>query len=350
MSDRDLSESLRELVETLDLGEYDIEAYLAVLENGDVTASELAERTDIPQPRVYDTVRGLADRGLVELRESRPMRVVAVDPEEAFGDLQSDLTELVDALERAYVAPARDTEAVTLVKSRATILRYVEDVIESAEYELSVSLTPELLSRVEGRLADAIDRDVSVELVVAPAADAPDPAAYDYERVATTARGRRGITTPIIVVADGEYSVYASRSAVRDGTEEYGVIFNRSALGFLALAFFGTVVWTTADTPLVDDGDGRTFPRRYASIRRCIKDLSELPGVAYARVEGRDVLTGEHRVVTGEIASARVTDDEEIATLTVDAGGETVEIGGRVAAYEDIEAHQILIGTEPIRE
>jgi len=348
MGDRDLSTSLRGLVETLDLGEYHIDAYLAVLEDGDATASELAETAGIPQPRVYDTVRDLSDRGLVELRESRPMRVVAIDPEEAFADLQADLSELVDALERAYTEPTRDTEAVTLVKSRSTILRHAGDAIESAEYELSVSLTPDLLSRFEADLAAAIDRGVSVELVVAPAGDAPDPGDYDYGAVATTARARRGITTPVMAVADGEYSAYATQSAVRDGTDEYGVIFNRSALGFLALGFFGTVVWTTADTLLADDGEARSFPRQYASIRRCIKDVSELGGDAYARIEGRDVLTGERRVVTGRVASARVTDDEEIATLTIDDDGERIEIGGRVAAYEDIEAHRIRIDTEPL--
>ena len=143
----DLRSSMERVGDRFNLGEYEIDAYLAVLEHGELTASEIADRTDIPQPRVYDTVRSLADRGLVELRESRPMKVVAVDPETTFGDVQSSLADLVSELEARYTAPARDTEAVSLVKSRSTILRYLEEIIAEAEFELMLSLTPDLLER-----------------------------------------------------------------------------------------------------------------------------------------------------------------------------------------------------------
>ena len=81
----DLRGTLDHVGDRFNLGEYEIDAYLAVLEHGELTASDIADRTDIPQPRVYDTVRSLSDRGLVELRESRPMKIVAVDPEDACG-------------------------------------------------------------------------------------------------------------------------------------------------------------------------------------------------------------------------------------------------------------------------
>lgn len=184
-------------------------------------------------------------------------------------------------------------------------------------------------------------------LVVSPAADAPSPDdEFDYGAIATAARGRRGITTPVLAVADGRYSVYTTREAVRDRPDRYGMIFDRSTLGFLVLGFFGTVVWTTADRTLLENGTVRNFPRQYASVRQCIKDIRGLNGPLYARIAGRDVLTGDRRVVTGEVVSTRVTDDEEIATLVVDAGDERIRVGGRVAAYEDIEAHEIEIGTD----
>ena len=58
----DLRMTLERVGERFNLGEYEINAYLAVLEHGELTASEIADRTDIPQPRVYDTVRSLSDR------------------------------------------------------------------------------------------------------------------------------------------------------------------------------------------------------------------------------------------------------------------------------------------------
>jgi len=345
----DLRATLDYVGDRFNLGEYEIDAYLAVLEHGELTASDIADRTDIPQPRVYDTVRSLSDRGLVELRESRPMKIVAVDPTEAFGELQSSFTEMVDELEARYTAPTRETEAVSLVKSRSTILRYIEEVITGAEYELAVSLTPDLLRRFREELARQVASGVSVELLVTPASRAPDPDRFDYSEVATIARARRGITTPVLAVGDGEYSVYATQDALRDDRERYGVIFNRSALGFLVSGFFGTVLWTTAET-LTDDGRERPFPRRYASIRRAVKDVRELDGEFYAAVEGRNIETGAPVTVRGRVVDVAFEDTEEVASLVVETETGRVEIGGRVAALEDVEGQTIVLGRESIPE
>jgi len=331
--------------ERFNLSEYEIDAYLTVLEHGQLTASEIADRTDIPQPRVYDTVRSLSDRGLVELRESRPMKVIAVDPSEAFGDAKTSLGEMIEELESRYTAPARDTEVVSLVKSRMTIHRYIEEIIDAAEYELALSLTPELLERYCDDLAAALDSGVSIELLVTPAREAPNPDEFDYLSVATIARARRGITTPVLAVADGEYSIYATQDALRDDQDRYGVIFNRSALGFLVSGFFGTVLWTTAE-PLAADGKSRPFPRHYATIRRAVKDLHEIGGEFYATIGGRDVETGDRVELKGKVVQVGYDETEEVASLTVETEDGPVDIGGRVAALESVEAHEILIGRD----
>ena len=345
MAPDELRSTVERVGDRFNLGEYEIDAYLTVLEQGQLTASEIADRTEIPQPRVYDTVRSLSDRGLVELRESRPMKVVAIDPAEAFDDVQTSFEQMIADLEARYTAPARDTEAVSLVKSRSTILRYLEEVIDSAEFELALSLTPDLLTRFEADLRDAVDAGVSVDLIVTPASEAPDPDAFDYSAVASTARARRGITTPVVAVADGNYSMYATQDALRDDQDRYGVIFNRSALGFLISGFFGTVLWTTADRTLGEDDTARSYPRKYASIRRCVKDLLDEGGDFYATIDGRDVEIGGQRIVRGQVRDIAFEVSEEVASLTIDTeDGEEVTVGGRVAALEDVEAHEIHIG------
>ncbi|AFZ74905.1 HTH-type sugar sensing transcriptional regulator TrmB [Natronobacterium gregoryi] len=347
MAPDELRSTVERVGDRFDLGEYEIDAYLTVLEQGQLTASEIADRTEIPQPRVYDTVRSLSDRDLVELRESRPMKVVALDPSEAFDDVQNSLEQMIDELEARYTAPARDTEAVSLVKSRSTILRYLEEVIDAAEYELSLSLTPDLLIRFEAELEETIADGVSVDLIVTPRSEAPDPSEFDYLSVATSARARRGITTPVVAVADGNYSVYATQDALRDDQDRYGVIFNRSALGFLVSGFFGTVLWTTAEQGLAEDGASRSYPRKYASIRRCVKDVIDEGGEFYATIDGRDVEVGSTEVVRGQVLDVSFEISEEVASMTIETeDGQELTVGGRVAALEDIEAHQIHIGRQ----
>jgi len=178
--------------------------------------------------------------------------------------------------------------------------------------------------------------------VLSPATETPTAEEFDYDRVASAVRGRRGRTTPLMAVADGEYAVYATREAVQDGSEQYAVIFNQSNLGFLLLGFFGTVLWTTADLQLTEGyDDARTYPRDYASVRRCIKGIRATEGALYVTIEGRDVLTGNSRTVRGEVVDTRFSPEEELATLIVDDGEDRVAVGGRMAAYEDVEAHRI---------
>lgn len=342
MTENELQQGLHEVGSKLDFNDYEIDAYLAVLEHGRLTASKIAEKADIPQPRVYDTVRSLSENGLVELRESRPIEVLAIDPEETFSDVQSTLSTLVKGLSSQYTSPTRESEAVSLIKSRQTILRYLEDVIDTATYELVLSLTPELLSRFEEELIQCRNNGVSIELLLAPEADIPDPDEYDYSRVATAVRARRGITTPVVAVGDGTYSVYTTRRALHAEGDRYGIIFNRLELGFLVSGFLNSVVWTSAKS-LIERRDTLSFPRRYATIRRCVEDLSTLDGELYAAVQGRDVETGEHRTVSGKIVDISVGMNRETAAITVETDDGLVDVGGQVAAFEDIEAYELVV-------
>jgi sugar-specific transcriptional regulator TrmB len=344
----DVSGLVERVIDEFDFGSYEIQAYLVLLDHGELTATEIANKTDVPQPRVYDTVRSLADRGLVEIHESRPMRVVVRKPTEAFANQKERFEEMIAQLDARYQAPTRTAEAVTLVRSRGTIQRHIEETLETAEYELTLSLTPALLEEFEEILASALDDGVQITLLVTPAADARDPEDYDYESVATQVRARRGVVTPVLAVADGEYSVYATQEAFREAGNDYAVIFNRSALGFLIIGFFRTVLWTTAES-LSENGREKSFPHRYGSVRRCLEDIRDVRADLYATVAGRDVLTGEPREVRGRIVEAETTEDQELATLRLETADGEVAVGGRVAAYEDVEANEIrvTIGSPP---
>ena len=88
----------------------------------------------------------------------------------------------------------------------------------------------------------------------------------------------------------------------------------------------------------------RPFPRRYATIRRCVEDLAAAEGEFHASVRGRDVESGDHRTVSGAVVDVSVGTNRETATITLDTGEELVDVGGQVAAIEDLEADEIAVG------
>ncbi|OYR80881.1 ArsR family transcriptional regulator, partial [Halorubrum sp. E3] len=87
------------------------------------------------------------------------------------------------------------------------------------------------------------------------------------------------------------------------------------------------------------------FPRRYASIRRAVKDVREFEGEEFfATVEGRDIETGDSVTVRGRVVDLAFEATEEVASLTVETETGRVDIGGRVASLEDVEGQEIVLG------
>lgn len=342
MENNSIANKFSRLATRFKLSNYELSIYLTVLQHGKLTASEISEKAGVPQPRVYDTTRDLADQGLIELRDSRPIEALAINPEKTFEDTSSRLQELITDLNKKYEAPSRETEAVALISSRQTILRYLEEIIDQAEYELALSLTPEILAQFEDALKSKVDSNVIVDLLVSPSAELPSADEYDYAQVSTIARKRRGVTTPMVAVADGSYSMFTTRTALQTN-DEYGVIFNRSELGFLVLGFLNTVIWPSSATLNKSEPDS-LFPRRYATVRRCVRDIKDSDHALYATVRGRDVETGDYCQVSGKVIKSTLGRNNETAAITLDTENKQLDIGGQVATFEDIEAHQIAVG------
>ena len=118
-----------------------------------------------------------------------------------------------------------------------------------------------------------------------------------------------------------------------------------SELGFLVSAFLNTVVWSSSKKLAEPEGE-RPFPRRYATMRRCVQDLVDTTGQLYATVEGRDVETAEWVTVQGPIVDVSVGTNRETAAITVEADDDRVAVGGQLAALEDIEAYEIAVGRD----
>jgi len=233
------------LGERVSLREYELEAYLATIEAGRLTASELADRTSIPQPRVYDTVRNLEDHGLVEVHESRPVNVVAVDPADAFGDLLADFDGFVGALKRRQGAGSSES-LPRLLAGREEIDEALHRTIAAGVDDLTVSLPSGQLGAFEDVLAERTREGVEVTLVLSPADRVPSTSAFDYDRIADRVAVRPGVTTPTLVVDGDRRAVYATRPDVDD--EDRGIVIGSPAWCDVVARFFGTFVEPTART------------------------------------------------------------------------------------------------------
>jgi sugar-specific transcriptional regulator TrmB len=165
----DAQDASVEILQEFGLTEYRAKAFVALTRLGEGTAKEVSEVADIPQARVYDCMEALHERGLVDVRRSKPRLFRAVGVEEALEKLQrrydDRLTRLESNLSRLETPETGDDGAgVWTAEGTEAITDRMRRIVANAEAEVWVALpeaalaTDELLSA----LAGAVDRGVEV--------------------------------------------------------------------------------------------------------------------------------------------------------------------------------------------
>ena len=87
-----------ELLQELGLKEYEAKSFVALSRLPSGTAKEMSEVSEVPRTRIYDAVRVLESKGLVEIQHSNPQRFRAVPVDEAVETLKEEYDTRTEAL------------------------------------------------------------------------------------------------------------------------------------------------------------------------------------------------------------------------------------------------------------
>lgn len=169
-----------EILQELGLKEYESKSFVALSRLAEGTAKDISEFSDVPRTRVYDAVRVLESKGLVEIQRSNPQRFRAVPLEEAVDTLKDEYVERAETLRQSLqslepISPDEETELTSEVWSLSgsqAIESRTRQLIDNAEREIVLVIgtdqivTDDLLDRLHG----AIDQDV--EVIIGAGSDA----------------------------------------------------------------------------------------------------------------------------------------------------------------------------------
>lgn len=153
----DTSENLEEATEVLQqlgLKEYEARSFVGLCRLQTGTAKKLSELTEVPRTRVYDAIRVLEAKGLVEVQHSSPQEFRAVSLDEATETLRDQYEERVDRLHDALatvdIVDETDESSIQEVWSmngRDAIENRTENLIETATDEVVLIIAdPSLLT------------------------------------------------------------------------------------------------------------------------------------------------------------------------------------------------------------
>jgi len=346
---------LTDILEDAGLSPYQAEAYVTVLELGSASATDIAEASDVPDPRIYDVLRDLEKMGYIETYEQDSLQARAYSPERVLADLRNraeQFEEAADEIERRWEEPTMDTHTVSFVKRIDTVLEKAESIIRNAESQIQVAGSVEQFRWLEPALRKASENDVHVRMALYAGEDESLPEVSEVAAVATEVR-YRPIPIPFIALIDRTATCFAPHNL---SMNRYGIIVEDRTHAYVFHWFFMAGIWESTQTLYIDDD--KSLPRVYVDVRNCIRDIHPLlsDGARIrATVEGIDTDRGTEATLSGEIADVKYPRSEEStgelpfvylggqATIVLDVGDDVVDIGGWGAVIEDYEATRITV-------
>lgn len=150
MNDSASHEQAVDLLQELGLKEYEARCFVALARLPQGTAKDISETSDVPRTRVYDAVRVLETKGLVEVQHANPQQFRAVEVDEAVTTLRREYETRTESLREALrtVEPASREETdvtheVWTLSGRPSITTRAQGLIDAADREVLLILGSE---------------------------------------------------------------------------------------------------------------------------------------------------------------------------------------------------------------
>ncbi|MFC7210619.1 TrmB family transcriptional regulator [Natronoarchaeum sp. GCM10025321] len=352
-------DELTTVLEDAGLSPYQSEAYVTLLELGSASATDLADLSQVPDPRIYDVLRDLESKGFIETYEQDSLHARAHDPDEVLDDLRSRASQFESAaseIEERWNQPEMGQSKVSIVSRFETVLDSAKRYIREADNQVQLAVTPDQFEKLRPSLVEAIENDVLVKLSL----HSRERDTIDDEALpgACTEARHRPLPSPFVVIVDREKTCFAPHS---DSINQYGVLVDDRTHTYVFHWFFLTSMWDVWETLYVDPAQGEL--RNYVNLRYFVRDVKPLyddEAEIEVDVVGVDTTTSHTRTIQGRLVDIRTTNQFDdgmreadanpsvaeyagVAAISVDTGDDVVTIGGWGATLEDVEAERITV-------
>ncbi|MCX8149943.1 MAG: hypothetical protein N3D85_00320 [Candidatus Bathyarchaeota archaeon] len=143
-----ISENIRETLREMGLNAYEIDAYLALIGTGHMTAMEISHEAKVPYSKIYEVLNMLKEKGWVKSSESRPFRYYPVAPIEATALTKQRLEEkfenwkqiVNEALQPLYEKRELvERPDILILHGQQAVVTKLEEVLKKATKELMIA-------------------------------------------------------------------------------------------------------------------------------------------------------------------------------------------------------------------
>ena len=171
------------------LNTYEAKLWIALLEKGVATASELSDTTNVPRSRSYDVLETLEKKGFIVLKLGKPIKYVAVPPSEVIEHVKKNITEEsqkqiqiihefyntktiqeLNELHKSHVKNINFLELTNVIRGKKNILNYYTTLFKNAQKSISIITTEQgFLSKqnyFNYIFQKTLERGISIKIIV----------------------------------------------------------------------------------------------------------------------------------------------------------------------------------------
>lgn len=171
------TQQLLDALRQIGLNLYERKLWVALLSRGTSTAGELSSLAKVPHSRTYDILESLAEKGFVVVQTTKPLKYVAIQPNEALERAKKKLKEDLDImverisdfqksqflkeLEKIYkhgVELVRPGEFTGALKGRHAMHQQLETIFKNAKTKISILTTAQGLNDLHERHGELLNK------------------------------------------------------------------------------------------------------------------------------------------------------------------------------------------------
>jgi len=174
-----VSENTRVALREMGLNAYEIDAYAALLEVGEMTAMEISREAKVPYSKIYEVLNSLKEKGWLKSSETRPFKYFPVPPLEAARTTKLRLEDKYQTWENTVAETLQplyekrelvERPDMLILRGQQAVLNKLEEVLGKATKEIVIA-APEfarsLIALAEPLLGSGLKKNVSVKLMAA---------------------------------------------------------------------------------------------------------------------------------------------------------------------------------------
>ena len=161
-----LSGEAKKVLRELGLTQYETRAYLALLDKGALTASQVSEYSEVPYSKIYEVLASLERKGWIKAERGRPSKYYPKSPSEALEAAKLRLEEITKSWEQTILSELqplyekrgiREKPDIWILRGEFSILAKLKETLDKARKEVMIA-APSLPKALETTFVSMLTR------------------------------------------------------------------------------------------------------------------------------------------------------------------------------------------------